>query len=274
MRRRQVGLMSSHLEKVRRFHDQDAPRYRSLRYHSDSCEGLAYVTRRELVLAALDNDSGDFNRVLDLGCGPGILTPDLLARNLKVYSADLSMEMIKEAKMRATASPLSGNAFFVASDVSEICFSSGKMDSVFCIGVVCYVRDYVRLLSEIHRVLKPGGIAIIQIDNIRWPSIYRRFVPLYRYLKGKISSKTYDGLDFDFNLFARQEFFKDLDANKLKILDLHYYDFRVPFVDILLPRLSVRFGSVLFENRSLPALRCLSHGLLIKCAKIDGHHSP
>ena len=178
--------MNSHLTKVKRFHDQDASQYEEFRYRSDSCEGLAYVTRKELVLASVDRASGN---VLDIGCGPGILTKDLLGRNLRVFSADLSMEMMKRAKAQAMMSARPDNAHFVSTNISEICFADSTMDTVLCIGVVSYVNDYAPLLSEIHRVLKPGGTAVIQIDNITWPILYRKFVPLYRCVKSRITSR-------------------------------------------------------------------------------------
>ncbi|HEY3276897.1 MAG TPA: methyltransferase domain-containing protein [Syntrophorhabdaceae bacterium] len=255
-----------HLAKVKNFHDLDAPQYERLRYCPDTCEGLAYVTRKDLVLASLDQSSG---RILDIGCGPGILTKDLIRRNLKVFSADLSMEMIKHAREQVKAESGRDNAHFVASDVSGLCFSDGMIDNVLCIGVVCYVTDYTMLLSEIYRVLKPGGFAVIQINNIRWPGIYRKFVPVYRYLKSRLTGKKYDGLTFDFNLFSRPAFLQDLKKGGFQITGLSHYDFRVPFADILLPKMSVKLSSFMHERRTLRFLRHFAHGLLITCRKVE-----
>jgi ubiquinone/menaquinone biosynthesis C-methylase UbiE len=177
--------------------------------------------------------------------------------------------MLKHAKAQAVTNPHADKAFFVASNASEICFSNSKMDGVLCIGVVCYVRDYMLILSEIHRVLKPGGTAIIQINNIRWPAIYNKFVPLYRYVKSKITSKKYDAIDFDLNHFSWKSFFKDLEASGFRVVGLSYYDFRIPFIDILMPKLSIKLGLLMFEKRSFKLVKPLSHGLLIKCEKID-----
>ena len=263
--RQKESDVNSHLTKVKRFHDQDASQYEEFRYRSDSCEGLAYVTRKESVLASVDLASGN---VLDIGCGPGILTKDLLAKNLRVFSADLSMEMMKRAKAQAMMSARPENAHFVSTNISEICFADSTMDTVLCIGVVSYVNDYAPLLSEIYRVLKPGGTAIIQIDNITWPILYRKFVPLYRRVKSRITSKKFDGLDFEFNFFSRSTFLGDLQSRGFEIVGLSYYDFRIPFIDILLPRLSVNLGQALYKRRSRKSLRHLAQGLLVKCRKV------
>ncbi len=260
----EVDKSDSHLNKVKEFHDADALRYRTDRYRSDTCEGLAYVTRRAIVLSMASTDPG---RVLDVGCGPGILTRDLQQKGHEVYSADLSIEMIREARCAASAAAGSPSSHFVVSDASKICISTHRMDMVLSIGLMCYVKDHRGALSEIRRVLRPGGIAVIQINNIRWPGLYRAFVPIYRRLKTLIGAKRYDGLDFDFNFSSRKKFLDDLVESGFQVLDIEHYDFRVPFVDILLPRLSVRMGKLMFRGRHRRWCRWFSHGLLIKVRK-------
>ena len=256
---------NNHLQKVKKFHDWDAEQYKGLRYHLKSCEGLAYITRRELVLGSVDFNAGN---VLDIGCGPGIFTQDLLDKSLKVYSVDLSIEMIKRAKQAVNKYQLASNAHFTVSDVSNICFFDGKIDRILCIGVICYLKDYHSLLSEMYRVLKPGGKIIVQIDKIRFPAVYEKFVPLYRYLKSKITSKSYDKLNFEFNYFAYTNFIKHLEKNGFRITDIDCYDFRIPFIDILFNKLSLKLGKIMFKSRHLKFLRWFAHGLLIKADKI------
>lgn len=256
----------SHLRHVKKFHDVEAERYQRARYHFSSCEGLAYTTRRQLVLGWLDDVVG---KALDVGCGPGILTQDLLNKNLQVINADLSVEMIREAKRTTMSNPHVQNASFVASDVSQLCIADSQVDLVVCVGVVCYVKNYNSLLSELRRVLKTGGLAIIQINRIRWPNIYRKFVPLYHYIKSRITNKKYDDIDFRFNYFSYLNFLQDLEGKGFKILKLEHFDYRIPFVDILFPILSLKMGMTFFEKRNRGYSKCLAHGLLIKCEKIS-----
>jgi ubiquinone/menaquinone biosynthesis C-methylase UbiE len=257
---------NAHLQKVKKFHDWDAEHYKTLRYHPESCEGLAYITRRELVSASINLNSGN---ALDIGCGPGIFTQDLLNKNLRVYSADLSIEMIKHAIQAVNTYHLATRAHFVVSDVSNICFSNSKMDIILCIGVICYITDYNSLLSEMYRVLKPAGKIIVQIDKIRWPSVYKMFVPLYQYLKSKITLKNYDKLNFKFNYFAYNNFIKHLEKVGFQVTDIDYYDYRIPFIDILFNKFSLKLGKLMFKNRRSKLLGYFAHGLLIKACKIS-----
>lgn len=256
---------NTHLEKVKKFHDWDAEQYKRLRYHSDSCEGLAYVTRQELVMASADIEEG---KVLDVGCGPGIFTPFLLNKKVEVYSFDLSIEMIKEARQGVADHPLASNGYFTVSNVSDVCYQDNVMDMILCVGVVCYIKNYNTLLAETKRVLKPGGRLVIQIDKIKWPTIYNQFVPLYHYVKSKITSKSYQELNFKFNYFVYHDFIRDLESNGFRIIDMQCFDFRIPFVDIIFPRLSLKLGKIMFRKRAVKVLCCLAHGLLINAQKI------
>ncbi|MHB8108964.1 MAG: class I SAM-dependent methyltransferase [Syntrophorhabdaceae bacterium] len=263
MAERQAGDSLDHLQRVQDFHDADAAGYRDRRYRDDTCEGIAYVTRKEIILGMAPVKPG---KLLDIGCGPGILTRDLVQKGHDVYNADLSMEMIRTARKTAGSS-YNGHLSFIVGDASLIPFSAGKMDVVLSIGLMCYIKNHSGVLSEIYRVLKPGGFAIIQINNIRWPALYRMFTPVYHALKSILFGKKYDSLNFEFNFSSTGTFLKTLAANKFRVRDLEYYDFRIPFIDITLPNFSVKMGKAMYRNRKKSWLKMFAHGLLIKVEK-------
>ena len=254
-----------HLEKVKHFHDQDAQHYTEMRYHSNSCEGIAYITRRELVLSLVKSNA---MRVLDIGCGPGILTADLLKMGKEVYSTDLSSEMIKQAKQKANNDFIEKKAYFSVSDASHLPLAADQMDIALCIGVICYIRDYKSVLSEIRRVLKSNGEAIVQINNTTWPGLYEKLVPMYHWIKSKVTGKKYDGIDFDFNYFDFRTFCKDVKKTGFRIEDLKYFDFRFPFIDVLFPKFSVKIGKAMYKNRHLSFMKYFAFGVLLKMTRI------
>lgn len=260
---------NSHLQKVQQFHDHDAQQYTRMRYHTDSCEGLAYTTRRRLVLDMLNRalSGRQTPSVLDIGCGPGILTPHLLDKGVNLLSTDLSIEMLRQAEQRALQTGRAGDAAFAVTDASSLPVATNRIDIALCIGVLYYVKDYRPVLSEIHRVLKPGGQAIVQINKMRWPNLYKNLVPLYHGLKSTVTGKKYDQIDFDFNYFDYRTFITDAQRQGFEITQIQHFDYRIPFIDLLLPRLSVKLGKQMYANRHKRPMKYLSFGLLITISK-------
>ena len=97
--------------------------------------------------------------------------------------------------------------------------------------------------------------------------VYRMFVPLYHRLKSLIFHKNYDAINFEFNFSSRKRFLKDLCDSNFRVLSMEHYDFRIPFLDVLLPKLSVKMGKLMFQKRYNPFFTRFSHGLLIKLQK-------
>ncbi len=93
--------------------------------------------------------------ILDLGCGEGTLTARLaaLVPNGGVVGMDSSIPMIEAAKRLETP-----NLTFFCRDIDELDFNQG-FDIVFSNAALHWVRDHDNLLANVHRSLKPGGVA-------------------------------------------------------------------------------------------------------------------
>lgn len=97
-------------------------------------------------------------RVLELGTGPAKLWRENLARvprSWHVTLTDLSAGMIGEAKAQLQSTP---HAFtFTVADAQELPFDDGDFDAVIANHMLYHVPDLSKALSEVRRVLKPGG---------------------------------------------------------------------------------------------------------------------
>lgn len=99
-------------------------------------------------------------RVLDLACGTGDLAFTAGARAVSgdVLGIDASPEMIERARRRAAAEAPAGNVRFVVGDISRLDVPTASIDAVTAGYALRNVPDYRATVSEIARVLKPGGV--------------------------------------------------------------------------------------------------------------------
>lgn len=97
------------------------------------------------VLERLDLVTRDFERVLDLGCGPGLLSQALRARGLHVTAADAGARFANSA---------SG----VQCDEDRLPFPPANFDLIVSVGVLDSVNDLPGALVQIRRALRPDGL--------------------------------------------------------------------------------------------------------------------
>ena len=97
------------------------------------------------------------DRVLDLGCGPGESAFGMLDRvpGAEVVGVDLSALMVGLARMRSPRNR--GKARFHHGDAMNLDFADASFDAVTGHSFLYLVRDSTRVLSEVRRVLRPGG---------------------------------------------------------------------------------------------------------------------
>lgn len=101
--------------------------------------------------------------VLDLGCGEGRHVIAACALDhVDAVGVDLSLDDLATAQERMTefqqhAGEAPGMFALLASDALRLPFADASFDAVICSEVLEHIPDYRQVLSEIHRVLKPGG---------------------------------------------------------------------------------------------------------------------
>lgn len=91
-------------------------------------------------------------RLLDVGCGPGMLSRRLARTGCRVIGVDYNPRMIAHAR----AQPVSG-VRFLRMNAERLSFAEGSFDGVVCSNLLYYVPDPARVLGQIRRVLRAGG---------------------------------------------------------------------------------------------------------------------
>ena len=131
------------------FWDVQGP-YRTL--HQINPARLQFV-ERFVVLSGL--------RVLDVGCGGGILSEALAERGATVVGIDLA-----ESALQAAETHRAGQAVEYRLESSrEVAARGERFDAVTCMEMLEHVADPTAVLRDIHAVLKPGGWAFFSTIN-------------------------------------------------------------------------------------------------------------
>jgi ubiquinone/menaquinone biosynthesis C-methylase UbiE len=110
----------------------------------------------------------DFNsycgkKLLEIGCGAGVDLVRFARAGAIVTGVDLSKTSIELARRNFVQHDLPGDLLIMNGE--ELQFPDDLFDVVYAHGVLQYTADAKRMIAEIHRVLKPGGEAIMMVYN-------------------------------------------------------------------------------------------------------------
>ncbi len=100
-------------------------------------------------------------KLLDVGCGEGYYTQSLANECGRAIGLDMSYSVLELLKGLKTFNP--ARVPIVNGDVETLALASESIDKAICSHVLEHVLDDRAVLNEIHRVLKPGGIAVLGV---------------------------------------------------------------------------------------------------------------
>lgn len=106
-------------------------------------------------------------RVLDLGCGTGELAHYLAGAGLRAAGCDISRPMLRRA---AAAGQGHGTRWVqLGPGWLRLPFADAAFDAIIVSSVLEYTADPAAVLGECARVLRPGGVAVCTVPDLRHP---------------------------------------------------------------------------------------------------------
>ncbi len=127
--------------------------------------------------AAADFASSGGKKVLEIGCGLGTDGAQFARAGADYTGVDLTEAAIDLARRRFELFDLAGN--FRTADAESLDFPDASFDFVYSHGVLHHTPDTERAVREIHRVLRPGGRAVVMLYH-RDSYNYRVNIRLFR----------------------------------------------------------------------------------------------
>jgi ubiquinone/menaquinone biosynthesis C-methylase UbiE len=137
---------------------------------------------RNVGLALAQGAPADGARVLDAGCGTGGLL-----RRLQLAQPGWQLEGVDFSPLACAFARERTGLPVTEGSVTALPFADARFDAVASCDVVCQVADPQAALREFHRVLRPGGIAVLTMPAYRWMHSYhdRAVGNLRRYSKAE-----------------------------------------------------------------------------------------
>lgn len=119
-------------------------------------------TSDDQVVARFQTALGEAGRghLLDVACGPGVVTAAIATIAASVAALDATDEMLEKARARCARANLT-NVLFKRGDAEHLPFDEAQFDGVVTRSAVHHFANPQRALTEMFRVLRPGGTAVI-----------------------------------------------------------------------------------------------------------------
>src|SRR4051794_2683250 len=142
------------------------PGFRASDQSHSSAEFYAEVERVRYSLERGTAEIADFDRwggrdVLEAGCGIGIDGIRFTRAGARYTGMDFSPTAIELARRNFEQQGLAGR--FVLGSITDMPFADRSFDLVYSTGVIHHLPETRRVVDEIHRVLRPGGRAVVMI---------------------------------------------------------------------------------------------------------------
>ncbi len=144
--------------------------------------------------------------VLELGCGSGIQSKQLLDLGLEVVGIDISPNMVLEAKKRAP------KANFLVGDIATVTFSASTFDGIYARASLLHIPKEMipKVFESINKMLRDGGVFYLAVKEGKG--------------EGEVEDSRH-GINVKrfFSLFVKEEIEKLLEKAGFKILEINTY---------------------------------------------------
>ena len=190
--------------------------------------------------------------VLELGCGTGYLTRELARTGAVITAIDISPDLLEQAQAEIDAK----NVSFLQENAYDMSFFDDGFDTVIGSSVLHHL-DVDRALSEVHRVLKPGGSIYFTEPNLMNPQIaLQKKIPFLKRLLGDSPDET---------AFFRWPFGRLLSEKGFVDIEITPFDFLHPWI----PRLFLPVVKpVCSAAEKIPVVNEIAGSLFIRARKM------
>ena len=105
------------------------------------------------------------SRVLEVGCGAGLVAVRMAERGFVVEATDSTPAMVEATRRNAERAGVTARVNVALADAHALEYPSNSFDLLIALGVLPWLHSPEQALKEMSRVLRPGGFLVANVDN-------------------------------------------------------------------------------------------------------------
>jgi 2-polyprenyl-3-methyl-5-hydroxy-6-metoxy-1,4-benzoquinol methylase len=153
---------ASQLERLREYFSASAREWQELYQRPRRVNDLVLAERRELAVQKIRARVAPGGRVLDAGCGAGLVGLDLAELGYFVHGVDIAEPMLELARRRFHEAGIAEErATFTSGELTSLTLEPASYDAVLALGFLEYQVEEAPLLARFRELLKPGGTLVV-----------------------------------------------------------------------------------------------------------------
>ena len=197
------------------FYETEANDYDELRWNTEAGRYNDRI-QKEIVIELVGDSKG--KQILDIAAGTGRFALELARRGAEMTVLDSSKSMLEVTHKKFEVSELLEKLSIKQGLATKLPAADKSLDICICINAMNHIEGYSKVLLEIHRVLKPGGISVNNYTN--WLSPYLPFGVWVNLKKKSLNRNVYTKW---FNSIEVASLYKKCDLNVEAIRgELHF----------------------------------------------------
>lgn len=162
------------MKSIKRFYEEDAEDYERKRFGEEETDNEVHQS----LLANFIDELRPKSSVLEVGCGTGRLTRTTVRHGFDIVGVDFARNMLKQLDNGVDATDQEiGDMNLFQGDAKLLPFRDDTFDACIMINVASHLPDASSVMQEMSRVLRDGGMAMVN-----FPNTYSPYFPLAAYI--------------------------------------------------------------------------------------------
>jgi 2-polyprenyl-3-methyl-5-hydroxy-6-metoxy-1,4-benzoquinol methylase len=156
-----MSIKNSHIDLVKTHFDINAQMWKDLYYNFNKSNEIVLSNRKNISVAFLCKYLKHNSKILDAGCGAGIVAMDIVQKGFFVHGIDISPKMIEICNQTFSQKEIDTCKYlFSVGNLVDIDFPDNFFDGIIALGFLEYQKDEHEILKRFRKIIRPGGVLI------------------------------------------------------------------------------------------------------------------